>query len=181
MIDMIPRPVKDRCECGALLTWESRGAHNEKRWLALCANPECGVITTESAQDPESTLQTLLLGDVPVARYLRPWARFYFRATTWGYRWRPHAEGCRECGNELVAALDIDWRPDRPGDPRSVVLCTGCGSTETAFWINGETVSLWTAGSAWEDSTPPIQALKHALEDRAENPDPADGYTWDFR
>jgi len=173
-----PKATKARCECGAHLAWEERGTYSGKHRLGICANPECGLIATNSTDHPEGELQRFLVGHVPTARYLRPWARFFFKATVWGYRWRPHAEGCRECGSEMVAALDLDWRPDRLGDPIHVALCVHCGATETAFWTGRERVSLWLTGATWDDPPPPIQALKHALEDRAASRH--DDFTWDF-
>lgn len=175
-----PRPTKDRCECGSHLVWESRATYIGKQWLAFCGNLACGVWTTDSGHNPErgDALQSFLLDHVPPTRYLSPAARFFFKATMWGYRWRPHVEGCKECGSELVAALDIDWRPDRLGDPIHVALCVHCGATETAFWTGRERVSLWLTGATWDNPTPPIQALKHALEERAGK---HHNFTWDFQ
>lgn len=180
MISKNPIPTRDRCECGAHLAWESRETRTGKRWLALCSSPACGVITPDSPRvaEPENRLQAFLLGEMPAVRYLQPWTRFYFRSSGWGYTWCPHVESCRDCGNELVVALDIEWRPDRRFDPCHVALCVQCGSTETTFWMEGERVGLWTSGSAWDDLTPPIQALRRALSDRARERQP--GYEWDF-
>jgi hypothetical protein len=173
-----PKVTTDRCECGALLAWESRGTQR----LALCRDPRCGLITADTADDDERghALQRFLLGDVRPTRYVSPWVRAYFKAAEWGYGWRPHVHGCRDCGSEIVAALDLAWRRDRPGDPYHAALCVRCGATETTFWIDGKHVSLWTGGSAWDVPAPPILALKHALRDRAEDQDRTGGFKWDF-
>jgi hypothetical protein len=164
-----------RCRCGSRLAWDSRTTYAGTRPLALCVNPDCGIITTPSAPGSESTLQSALLGDRPAVRYLQPWLRFYFRTTSQGFRWRAHAEGCRDCASELVAALDIPWRGDRGADPWHVSLCLDCGATETSFWIERERVSLWTPGTDWTEPSVPLQALKRALTERSNE---SDGYAW---
>jgi hypothetical protein len=53
-----------RCECGAALWWEHRETPKGKRWLALCASSQCGVITaSEFDPEPESILEVFLSDD----------------------------------------------------------------------------------------------------------------------
>jgi hypothetical protein len=179
---MSPRdaePRERRCGCGAALRWEKRGAFREKRWLATCTNPSCGVITTGANDGADACLQTFLLDDAPVVRYQSPWARFYFRTAASGYRWHPHTEPCSTCLDELTVALDLAPRGDRSGDPLRVVLCLRCGAMASVFWGNGDRVEIFMDPSAWEEPAPLIQDLKRALATRAE--EPAEPYPWDFR
>lgn len=53
-----------RCACGAALWWGYRETPKGKRWLALCLNAQCGVITASAFDpEPESTSQAFLMGD----------------------------------------------------------------------------------------------------------------------
>jgi len=53
-----------RCECGAALWWEHGETPKGKRWLALCASSQCGVITaSESDRESWSILEVFLSGD----------------------------------------------------------------------------------------------------------------------
>lgn len=178
---MSPRnaePRQDRCSCGAALGWEMRGSFRDKRSLALCTNPECGVITTGPNDGTDSCLQTFLLDNAPVVRNLKPWTRLYFRTSEWGYRWRAHAKPCSTCRSELTVALELPPRGDRSGDPHYVALCLHCGGVAAVFWGNGGRVEVRLDAAAWEEPAPLIQDLKRAFAERADKR--ADPYTWDF-
>src|SRR5205807_9518865 len=77
-----PQPAECRCACGAPLAWEARETFRDSRSLALCSNPDCGRIPTSPDGRDDGDLRTFLLGDTPVRRELRPWTRFFFRATS---------------------------------------------------------------------------------------------------
>lgn len=164
------------CSCGAELRFETRQRIRGTTSLATCTNTTCGIITTD--ERPENGLQTCLLGDAPVVRYLKPWNRLFFKAVTWGYKWTSHFEGCRYCSHELTVELRLPPRSDRRGDPSEIVCCLNCGSTTTRFWLDGESVLHTMEGSAWNEPAAAIQALKHALAARASQPQ--EPYTWDF-
>jgi hypothetical protein len=165
----IPRPINQTCSCGATLLWECRESQHGKRWLALCGNPECGLITTrpEGVEHPENCLQSFLLGDAPIRRNLKPWVRLFFKASQLGYRWCPGHEPCPSCKHEATAALRIPWHPARAGDPFYLALCLQCGATTTFSWVNGERLVLSLDGAAWERPTAELQALRQTLLERA--------------
>jgi len=77
-------------------------------------------------------------------------------------------------------ALQLSWRHDRPADPTTAAMCLDCGVLAVSFWGADEPGTVIVSGEAWDDPTPPILALKHALKDRAKNADVPDGYRWDF-
>lgn len=62
--------MKDRCDCGATLVWESRETPVGKRTLALCIGASCGAITASAYDpEPENALKAFLLGeDQPTER-----------------------------------------------------------------------------------------------------------------
>jgi hypothetical protein len=180
---MSPRdaePRERRCECGARLTWESRESPTGMRWLALCDAESCGAITTsQNARDEhEGGLQRFLLGDKPVRRELRPWTRFFFRASAMGYRWTPAPEPCPECLDESASALDLRWNTQRHADPFRLILCPRCGSTVLFYWIDREHVRTSLTAEAWFEPAPQIALLRRALHERAQL---AAGYEpWSF-
>ena len=161
-------PRERRCGCNSPLRWEMRGGFREKRSLALCTNPECGIITTGANDGTDNCLQAFLLDDAPVVRDQSPWARLYFRTSQWGYRWSPHTEPCSTCRSELTVALELPPRGDRSGDPLGVVLCLSCGAMAAVFWGQGDRAEVLLDASAWEEPAPIIQDLKRALATRAE-------------
>ena len=167
-----------RCACGSALVFESREAAGTTRSLALCSNPDCGLITTSQDARDEQDLRSFLLGDKPVRRELRPWNRFLFRAASFGHRWTPAPEPCSECGHDFATALELRWNPQRATDPFSVALCPSCGRSILSYWIDGERLNTSLAGDAWFEPAPQITLLRRALFDRAQL---AAGYEpWDF-
>jgi hypothetical protein len=174
------QPTIDRCQCGARLTWQSRESPAGKRWLALCDAESCGAITTspEGISEHESGLQNFLLGDKPARRALKPWNRFFFKASAMGYRWTPAPEHCSECGDESTSTLELRWNTQRATDPFSLYLCTRCGSTTLTHWIEGERATTSLTGDAWFEPAPQIALLRRALHERAQL---AAGYEpWSF-
>ncbi len=93
--------------------------------LALCSNADCGVITTTSLEGGQQGqgLDSFLLGQVPPRRYLKPWVRLYFKASRWGFIWRPHHEVCPDCAGEITAQLALPLLMERQTDPYQVPLC----------------------------------------------------------
>jgi hypothetical protein len=166
------KPMESRCSCGSDLRWETRQRSSGQASLALCSNPDCGIVTTPKAADtePNDGLRTFLIGGAPAARYLKPWLRLYFRTLDFGFRWRPYHERCSACSHELTTELRLPPRSDRYSDPHQVVLCMNCGATKTAFWLNGERAVLSLDGNAWDEPATVLQALKRALEERAYEP-----------
>ena len=173
-------PTAERCECGANLTWESRESPAGTRWLALCGSESCGAITTSRDFGPEHEdhLRAFLLGNRPVQRELKPWTRFFFRASAIGHRWKPAPQPCSECGDEFTSALDLRWNPQRAADPFVVILCSRCGATTLSHFIDGERVSTSLTRDAWCEPAPQITLLRRALYERAWLA--AGGFGWDF-
>jgi hypothetical protein len=172
--------IASHCECGSPLRWETRETYGERRSLALCSNADCGLITTASPEGPQQHgqgLDSFLLGQVPARRYLQPWMRLYFKASQWGFIWRPHHEVCFDCEGELTAQLALPPLMERQTDPYQVVLCLKCGATGIAWWL-GEQVAIAVHGDEWNEPSTAVLILKRVLEERAAM---ARGdRTWDF-
>jgi hypothetical protein len=149
--------------------------------LALCSNPECGVITTAATNDrqPEDELRTFLLRDDPVQRYLAPWARLYWKTSKWRYRWLSHHETCPDCDSEFTVQLDLPPLAERQNDPYEVVMCLTRGTTGVAWWLGGEKVAIAIGGNEWNGPATAVLILKRVLEERA--PRTCEDWTWDFR
>lgn len=169
-------PVGQECRCGSPLRWECQGSGCGQRWMALCSNSACGWITT--APGTEHGLRGFLLGNAPVARYLKPWSRLYFKTSATGLDWHPHTGCCEVCASELAVVVNLAYHNDTETDPARIILCLACGAIATVSRRTRTMTLLATDGDAWDAPTPPIQALKHALEDRAASRH--DDYTWDF-
>jgi hypothetical protein len=178
---MSPRnaePSERQCACGSALLFESREAAGTTRSLALCSNPDCGLITTSQDDCDEQDLRSFLLGNRPVRRELKPWTRFWFKATSTGHRCTSAPEPCTQCGDESTGALELRWNPQRFQDPFIVILCSRCGATTLSYFIDGERLKTSLTGDAWLEPAPPIILLKRALSERAQL---AAGYEpWDF-
>src|SRR6202011_4548835 len=142
-----------RCSCGHPLSWEHRDGFGKRRSLALCGNPDCGVITTALPEgiEPEQRLASCLLGHIPTPRYLKPWVRLYFRTSRWGFTWRPFHEVCPDCAGELTVQLSLPPHMERQTDPYEILCCLGCGTTGLSWYINGERVAIAIEGSEWEE------------------------------
>jgi hypothetical protein len=160
--------IASDCECGSPLRWEHREDYMERRSLALCSNDACGLLTVASPQGvhPEQGLESFLLGQVPVRRYLPPWMRWYWKATNWGFLWRPHHEVCPNCDGEVTAQLALPPLMERQTDPYQVVLCLACGATGIAWWL-GERVAIAIHGGEWKEPSTAVVILKRVLEERA--------------
>ena len=143
------KQIASNCACGSPLRWETREDFRERRSIALCQNPDCGVITTTVPEGvaPEEHLATCLLGHVPPRRYLKPWMRLYWKATKWGYTWRSHHQVCPDCAGEVTAQLALPPLMERQTDPYQVVLCLTCGATGMAWWL-GEQVAIAIHGTS---------------------------------
>ena len=172
--------VASHCECGSPLRWETREGFGDRRSLALCSNDACGLLTVASPEgvQPEQGLESFLLGHVPARRYLAPWMRLYWKATKWGFMWRPHHEPCPACGGEVTVHLGLPPLAERQNDPYQVVLCLTCGTTGMAWWITGERVAIAIGGDEWNEPATALLILKHVLEERADGP--SQGYEWAF-
>lgn len=176
---LVPQPMKRECSCGSTLRWESREDYCGKRSLALCSNPECGVITTAVTDyQPEDGLRTFLLGDDPVQRYLPLGARLYWKTSRWGYRWLSHDETCPGCDGEVTVQLGLPPLAERQADPYQVVLCLTCSTTSMAWWLGGEKVAIAIEGNEWNEPATAVLILKRVLEERAART--CEGWTWDF-
>jgi hypothetical protein len=169
------------CPCGRSLRWETREGFGQRRSVALCSNPDCGLITSASPDgvQPDHGLVAYLLGPVTARRYLKPWVRLYFKATRWGFQWRAHHEVCSTCGSELTTQLGLPPLAERQNDPFLVTLCLSCGTTNVAWWRSGERIVLVIASSDWDEPTTAVTVLKRTLEQRADGP--SEGYEWAFR
>jgi hypothetical protein len=176
---LVPQSMKRKCSCAATLRWESREDYCGKRSLALCSNPECGVVTIAAADhQSEDGLRTFLLGDDPVQRYLPPWARLYWKTSKWRYRWLSHDETCPDCDSEFTVQLGLPPLAERQNDPYQVVMCLACGATGIAWWLGGERVAIAIEGNEWSEPVTAVLILKHVLEERAART--CEGWTWDF-
>lgn len=177
---LAPLPTKRECSCGATLRWESREDYCGMRSLALCSNPECGIVTTTATDSnrPDDGLRTFLLGDEPVQRYLPPWARLYWKTSRWGYRWLSHHATCPDCDSEFTVKLDLPPLAERQNDPYQVVMCLSCGATGIAWWLDGEKVAIAIEGSEWNEPATAVTILKRVLEERTARP--REDWTWDF-
>jgi hypothetical protein len=161
--------IASHCECGSPLRWETREGFGERRSLGLCSNDACGFLTVASPQgvQPEQGLESFLLGHVPARRYLAPWMRLYWKATKWGFMWRPHHEPCPACGGEITTQLGLRPLVERQTDPYQVVLCLTCGAASMAWWIAGESVAIAIEGDDWNEPATALLILKRVLEERA--------------
>jgi hypothetical protein len=175
-----PTRIASHCPCGAPLRWETREGFGQRRSVALCSNADCGVITTDPPDgvQPDQVLESYLLGAVPARRYLKPWARLYFRTAAWGYQWRPHHEVCPDCSGEITVQLSLPPLYERQGDPYQVVICLTCGTANIAWWMSGERVAIVIDGDEWNEPGTALLILKRVLEERAARA--SEGRTWDF-
>lgn len=172
--------IASHCSCGSPLRWETREDCGQRRSLALCRNPDCGAITTHTSEKvgPARGLESFLLGNLPVRRYLQPWARLYFRTVAWGYRWRPYHEVCPDCTSEVTVQLDLSPSMERQTDPYEIVLCLTCGATGMAWWL-GERTAIAIDGSEWDELSTAVLILKRVLEERAAMA--RERWSWDFQ
>ena len=166
-----------RCSCGGSLIWEARETFRGLRVLALCSEPDCGLITTQPTG--EGNLQAFLLGDVPPRRYLQPWVRLYHRIAASGLSWVPHSKACTACEGELISELRLPPMVERPSDPYQVVLCLQCGRTSASWWIDGERIVLSMDNDAWNDPSLSLRVLKQVLRERTEEPN--ERLPWPFQ
>jgi len=168
------------CSCGHRLRWEHREDFQERRSLALCRNPDCGVITTALPEgvEPEQRLASCLLGHVPTRRYLKPWVRFYFKSSRFGSIWRPFHEVCPDCAGEMTVQLGLPPHLERQSDPYEILLCLTCGATGIAWWLGAEQMAIAMHGDEWNEPSTAVIILKRVLEARAAMA--RDGQTWDF-
>lgn len=173
-------PLRFVCSCGGGLRWELRETYRGTRWLGLCSRPECGQITTRDEDELADALRHFLLDRKPPRPYKPPWLRLFLRSSHQGFRWAAHHMPCWSCRRDLVMALQLDWRHDRPTDPTTVAMCLDCGAVAVSFWGADEPGAIIVSGEAWDDPTPPILALKSVLRDRAKSTDLPDSYKWDF-
>ncbi len=173
-------PWSTHAACGHALRWEHREDFRERRALALCQNPDCGVVTTVAPNDsPKDALAVCLLGPVAPRRYVKPWLRLYFRTAARGFVWRPCREVCADCTGEVTVQLGLPPLIQRHNDPYQVLMCLTCGATGVAWWLGGERISIAIDGSDWNESSNAALILKRVLEERAASGD--EGRTWDFR
>lgn len=149
--------------------------------MALCSREGCGQITFPGSigSSGDNPLSDALLGGMPAVRYLQPWVRLFFRTVALGYRWRPYAEPCWECGHELASELRLPPTGARLIEPTQVVVCLSCGAVALTFWERGETATLSLKGGSWTD--PPVQllALSRALHERVYAADDANPHSSD--
>ena len=172
--------IASHCSCGSPLRWETREGFGERRSLALCANPTCGIVSTASPDgvQPEQGLKSFLLGHVPARRYLKPWVRLYFRTAAWGYQWRPHHEVCPDCSGQITVQLGLPQLVGRQNDFYQVVICLTCGTANIAWWMTGERVAIVVDGDEWNEPATAVLILKRVLEERAASA--SEGRTWNF-
>lgn len=164
----VRKQIASHCSCGSPLRWETRETYGERRSLALCSSNDCGIISSARSEGTQSGqgLESFLLGQVPVRRYLPPWMRLYWKATKWGYTWRPHHEVCPDCEGEVTAQLALSPLMERQTDPYQVILCLTCGATGIAWWL-GEQVAIAIHGDEWNEPSTAVVILKRVLEERA--------------
>lgn len=162
------KQTASHCSCGSPLQWETRETYGERRTLALCSSDQCGVIITTSPDgtQPGQGLDSFLLGQVPARRYLRAWMRLYWKATKWGFIWRPHHEVCPECAGEMTVQLGLPPHMERQSDPYEILLCLSCGATGVAWWLGAERTAIAMDGSEWDDPSTAVLILKRVLEER---------------
>jgi hypothetical protein len=167
------------CSCGHPLTWEHRDGFGKRRSLALCQNPDCGVITTALPEgiEPEQRLASCLLGRIPTPRYLKPWVRLYFKTIRWGFIWRPFHEVCPDCAGDMTVQLALPPHMERQSDPYEILLCLTCGTTGVAWYTSGERVAIAMEGSEWDEPSTAVVILKRILEERATMA--REGRSWD--
>jgi hypothetical protein len=175
------RQTASQCSCGHPLRWEHREGFRERRSLALCRNPDCGVVTTASPEgiQPEHGLAACLLGPVPPRRYLKPWLRLYFRTAAWGFIWRPCPEVCPDCTGEITVQLRLPPLTERHNDPYQVLMCLTCGALGLAWWLGGERTAIAIDGREWSEPSTAVLILRRVLEERAART--REGWTWDFQ
>ena len=168
------------CSCGHSLVWEHRDGFRERRSLALCRNPDCGVVTTALPEGipPEHGLAACLLGPVTPRRYLKPWLRLYFRTAAWGFIWRPCPQVCPDCAGEITVQLGLPPLVERQTDPYEVLMCLTCGATGMAWWLTGERTTIALEGSEWNEPSATVLILRRVLEERTVRT--REGSTWDF-
>ena len=169
-----------RCSCGSDLRWEHREGFRDRRSLALCRSPDCGILTTVLPEgiQPEDGLAACLLGPVPPRRYLKPWLRLYFRTAASKFIWRPCPEVCPDCTGEITVELGLPPLMERQTDPYQVVLCLTCGATGITWWL-GEQVAIAMHGDDWNEPSTAVLILKRVLEERAAML--REPRTWDFQ
>ena len=162
------KQIASHCSCGSPLRWETRETYGERRSLATCNSPDCGVVTTASPDDsqPGQGLDAFLLGQVPARRYLPPWMRLYWKATKWGFIWRPHHEVCPDCDGEITTQLRLPPLFERQTDPYEIGLCLACGATGVAWWLGAERTAIAMDGSEWDEPSTAVLILKRVLEER---------------
>jgi hypothetical protein len=161
------RPTSNAvCSCGSELIWESRQSVNGTRWLALCANGECGevVIPHVDGKDAPRGLEFFLLDGQPPAPYHPPWSRLFLQASEF-VRWRP-AYGCPDCGRAITFRMNLPITSSRTAEPYETVLCLDCGRVQISYWVPPGLHSTVMPGSAWETPATPILALQRAIRDR---------------
>jgi len=161
--------LASHCGCGSPLRWEMKEGYGEQRSLALCANADCGVITTalpEGAQ-PADGLALCLLGPLPARRYLKPHLRLYLKSSHWGFRWFPGRESCFACDGEITHQLPLPRLAERDSDPYFASMCLECAATMIVWWINGERIVHTIQGDDWNEPATAVVLLKHVLEERA--------------
>lgn len=163
-----PVQIPAQCSCGSRLRWEHRDGYGGRRSLAFCTNPACGIVSTASPEEsqPEQGLKSFLLGQVPARRYLPPWMRLYWKATKWGYIWRPHHEVCSDCEGELTAQLALPPLIERQTDFYQLGMCLTCGATGMTWWRR-ERVAIAMHGDEWYEPSMAVVILKRVLEERA--------------
>jgi hypothetical protein len=168
------------CECGSPLRFEMRDGFGERRSLALCANADCGVITTALPEgtQPADGLAACLLGPAPARRYLRPHLRLYLKSSQWGFRWFPGREPCFACDCEITHQLPFPRLVERDSDPYFVSTCLVCAATMIVWWVNGERIVLAIQGDDWDEPSSAVLVLKHVFEERAAMA--REGWSWEF-
>jgi hypothetical protein len=173
--------TESHCSCGSRLRWEHRDGYGERRSVALCNSPDCGVITTALPEgvEPEQRLASSLLGHVPIRRYLKPWMRLYFKSSRLGFIWRPFHEVCPDCAGEMTVQLALPPHIERQADPYEILLCLTCGTTGLAWYIAGERSAIVLDPNEWSEPSTAVVILKRVLEERAAMA--REGSTWDFQ
>jgi len=164
-----PRPTSNAvCSCGKHLRWEARQSNYGTRWLATCANPECGEVVIVRVDGDPTGLEDFLL-DRPPEPYKAPWVRLFLQATTIA-RWRG-ADTCPDCSGQLAFRTNFPMTRERRDDPFEIVLCLDCGRTQMSIWSppNGLHTTV-LPGQAWEGPDDPIIALTQAVRQRVAAP-----------
>jgi hypothetical protein len=92
--------------------------------------------------------------------------RLYWKATKWGFIWRPHHEVCPDCDGEITTQLRLPPLFERQTDPYEIGLCLACGATGVAWWLGGERTAIAMDGSEWDEPSTAVLILKRVLEER---------------